>query len=62
MTSFTSRPELRENIVRAIQVKIINGIKDAFPDVKYKEGSDLMDTLAAIHQDTGEKFFFIIDE
>ena len=62
VTSFTSRPELRGNIVRAIQDKIINELKDAFPDVKYKDGSDLMDTLASIHQDTGEKFFFIIDE
>ena len=62
VTSFTARPELRVNIVREIQSGIIYELKDAFPDVKYKDGSDLMDTLAAIHQDTGEKFFFIIDE
>ena len=34
----------------------------SFPDVKYDDGADLMDTLACIHQDTGEKFFFIIHE
>ena len=62
VTSFTARPELRVNIVRNIQSEIIYELKDAFPDVKYKEGADLMDTLAAIHQNTGEKFFFIIDE
>ena len=62
VTSFTARPELRANIVRAIQEKIIKEIKDSFPDVKYEENSDLMDVLSAIHQATGEKFFFIIDE
>ena len=62
VTSFTARPELRDRIVRMIQEKIIGELKDTFPDVRYKDNSDLMDTLAAIHQDTGEKFFFIIDE
>ena len=62
VTSFTARPELRANIVRAIQNELIYELKEAFPDVKYKENSDLMDTLAAIHNATGEKFFFIIDE
>lgn len=62
VTSFTARPELRVNIVRNIQNEIIYELKEAFPDVKYKENSDLMDTLAAIHAATGEKFFFIIDE
>ena len=62
VTSFTARPELRVNIVRNIQNEIIYELKEAFPDVKYEEQSDLMDTLAAIHNATGEKFFFIIDE
>ena len=62
VTSFTARPEFRTNIVRVIQEKIIAELKDAFPDVKYEDKSDLMDTLAAIHHATGEKFFFIIDE
>ena len=62
VTSFTARPEFRTNIVRVIQEKIISELKNVFPDVKYEENSDLMDTLAAIHNTTGEKFFFIIDE
>ncbi len=62
VTSFTARPELRTNIVRAIQNELIYELKETFPDVKYKENSDLMDVLSAIHQATGEKFFFIIDE
>ncbi|MCQ2259271.1 MAG: ATP-binding protein [Bacteroidaceae bacterium] len=62
VTSFVARPELGNNIVRAIQKTISEEVKDAFPDVKYKDGSDLMDVLSAVHNATGEKFFFIIDE
>ncbi len=62
VTSFTARPELRTNIVRVIQERIIEELRDTFPDVKYRDNSDLMDILSAIHQATGEKFFFIIDE
>ena len=62
VTSFTARPELGDKIVRVIQEKIIEELKDTFPDVRYRDNSDLMDTLSAIREATGEKFFFIIDE
>ncbi|MDY4551152.1 MAG: AAA family ATPase, partial [Parabacteroides sp.] len=62
VTSFTARPELRTDIVRVIQERIIEELRDTFPDVKYRDNSDLMDILSAIHQATDEKFFFIIDE
>ncbi|MGN0282916.1 MAG: AAA family ATPase [Prevotella sp.] len=62
VTSFTARPELGDKIVRVIQEKIILELKKAFPDVEYCSNSDLMDTLSAICEATGEKFFFIIDE
>ena len=62
VTSFTARPELRVNIVRNIQDKIITELKNVFPDVDYGDDLDLMETLSAIHDATGEKFFFIIDE
>lgn len=62
VTSFTARPEFRTNIVRAIQDKIINELKETYPEVKYDDNSDLMDVLSAIHRATDEKFFFIIDE
>ena len=62
VTSFTARPELGDRIVRVIQEKIIEELKDAFPDVRYRDNSDLMDILSAIREATGEKFFFIIDE
>ena len=62
VTSFTARPEVRTTIVRAIQDEIIYELKEAFPEVKYKDNSDLMDVLSSVHHATGEKFFFIIDE
>ena len=62
VTSFTARPEMRKNIVRTIQEKIIADLKKAFPDVTYDDNSDLMDVLSSITQATEEKFFFIIDE
>ena len=62
VTSFTARPELRKNLVRAMQDEIIYEMKEAFPDVRYKENSDLMDVLSSIYHGTGERFFFIIDE
>ena len=62
VTSFTARPELRTDIVRVIQERIIEELKDVFPDVTYDDNSDLMDVLSAIHAATDEKFFFIIDE
>ena len=62
VTSFTARPEMRKNIVRTIQEKLIADLKKAFPDVTYDDNSDLMDVLSSIHQATGEKVFFIIDE
>ena len=62
VTSFTARPELGHAIVREIQNRIIAELKKTFPDVEYYCNADLMDVLSAIHDTTGEKFFFIIDE
>ena len=42
VTSFTARPELGDKIVRVIQEKIIEELKDTFPDVRYRDNSDLM--------------------
>ena len=62
VTSFTARPELRVNIVRNIQNEMCSELKKSFPDIDYSETTDLMGVLSAIHNATGEKFFFIIDE
>ena len=62
VTSFTARPELRVNIVRNIQNEMCSELKKSFPNIDYSETTDLMGVLSAIHNATGEKFFFIIDE
>ena len=62
VTSFTTRPELGDRIVRVIQDEIISEVKKSFPDIDYSETTDLMGVLSAIHNEKGEKFFFIIDE
>ena len=62
VTSFTARPELRTNIVRNIQNEMCSELKKSFLGVDYSETTDLMGVLSAIHNATGEKFFFIIDE
>ena len=62
VTSFTARPEFRTNIVRNIQNEMCSELKKSFPGVDYSETTDLMGVLSAIHNATGEKFFFIIDE
>ena len=62
VTSFTARPELRTNIVRHIQNEMCSELKKSFPGVDYSETTDLMGVLSAIHNATGEKFIFIIDE
>ena len=62
VTSFTARPELGDRIVRMIQDEIIYEVKKSFPDIDYSETTDLMGVLSAIHNEKGEKFFFIIDE
>ena len=62
VTSFTARPELGDKIVRVIQNEIISELKKCFSDIDYSETTDLMGVLSAIHNEKGEKFFFIIDE
>ena len=62
VTSFTARPELRTNIVRNIQNEMCSELKKSFPGIDYSETTDLMGVLSAIHNATGEKFIFIIDE
>ena len=62
VTSFTARPELRTNIVRNIQNEMCSELKKSCLGVDYSETTDLMGVLSAIHNATGEKFFFIIDE
>lgn len=62
VTSFTCVPEYRGHIVQSINSEIADEVKSAFPNVKYKENADLMSCLQSVYVQTGERFYFIIDE
>ncbi|MBR6843345.1 MAG: AAA family ATPase [Prevotella sp.] len=61
MTSFiTSFND--DQIIAHIQEELINDIKEAYPQITYREGEHLMKYLQRISIETGEHFVFIIDE
>lgn len=62
VTDFTTQPEYKGHLVNSIQEEIIEEVKQSFPDVSYKENSDLMGCLQSIYNQKGERFYFIIDE
>lgn len=62
VTSFTSQPKFHGRIVKSIQDAMMEELKAVFPQVTYKEDDDLMGCLQSIYRQTGERFFFIIDE
>lgn len=61
MTDFVTRFK-DESIVRQIDARISEDVRQTFPDVRVMEGDDLMDTLVRIYGDRNQKFIFIIDE
>ncbi|MBQ0056713.1 MAG: AAA family ATPase [Bacteroidales bacterium] len=62
VTSFTSQPKYHGHIVKSIQSAIIEEVRSVFHTVAYKEDDDLMGCLQSVYRQTGERFFFIIDE
>ena len=62
VTDFTTQSEYKGRMVKTMQEEIIEEIKQTFPNVSYKENSDLMGCLQAVYNQTGERFYFIIDE
>ena len=62
MTDFVSRYD-PQDLAAHIQSDVIAELKEAFPDVTYRENSDLADVLSVIASQPGmEKFIMIIDE
>lgn len=62
MTDFVTRYNANE-VVNHIQSDVITEIKEVFPDIVYRENSDLADVLyAVVSQPYQEKFIMIIDE
>ena len=62
MTDFTTKYRGEKDIVRRIQESVMEDARDVFPDIKVREGDDLMDILFRISESTGERFVIIIDE
>lgn len=62
VTTFTSNPELKGKLVKAMQTAICADVLSVYPDVQVRDTTDLMDILFTVHCATGEKFILIIDE
>ena len=62
VTDFTTQPEYKGHLVKSIQKEIIEEVRLTFPNVTYKETSDLMGCLQSVYNQIGERFYFIIDE
>jgi len=62
MTDFTTRFRGEKDIVRKIQNTVIKEIRNVFPDIYSDEDDDLMALLYRIAEETGDRFFIIIDE
>ncbi len=62
MTDFVTRYDA-DDIIKHIQSDVIEELKETFPDVQYRDNSDLADVLYTIaSQPYQEKFIMIIDE
>lgn len=62
ITSFTTIPEYRGHIVNTINKTLAEEVKESFPNIRFRDDADLMNCLLAIYNQTGERFYFIIDE
>ena len=62
MTDFTTKYRGDRDIVKLIQLEIMDDVREVFPDIKVRDRDDLMDLLYRISERTGERFFMIIDE
>lgn len=62
VTSFTANTKYYGHVTRSINEAMTKELKRNFPDVEFEDDADLMDSLQAIFNQTGERFYFIIDE
>ncbi len=62
VTDFTTYSKYRGHIVKSINETLIEEVKEAFSNVRFKQDTDLMGCLQTIYNQTGERFYFIIDE
>ena len=62
VTDFTTYTKYHGHIVKSINETLTEEVKEAFPTVRFKQDADLMECLQSIYNQTGERFYFIIDE
>lgn len=62
MTPFVSLAENTDQIVRDLQIEIIEELEIEFPNCIKKDTKTLYKAILQIHKMTGRKFFIIIDE
>lgn len=62
VTSFTTYTKYHGHTTQSINETMTEEVKEAFPNVRFKQDADLMECLQAIYNQTGERFYFIIDE
>lgn len=62
VTSFTTYSKYHGHITRSINETMTKEVKRSFSDVDFEDDSDLMECLQTIYNQTGERFYFIIDE
>lgn len=62
MTPFVSLAENTDQIVRDLQIEIIDELESEFPNCIKKDTKTLYKALLQIHRMTGRKFFIVIDE
>jgi len=62
MTKFTTRYRFDDSIVKHIQNDVKKDILAAYPDVKFNDDDDLMESLLQVAMQTGERFIILIDE
>ena len=62
VTSFTTYAKYHGHVTRSINETITKEVKETFPNVRFEDDADLMECLQTIYNQTGERFYFIIDE
>ena len=62
LSEFVDAFHYEEDIVGMLKSRLLADVLRAYPDTEKIEGDDLMDALVRIVEQTGEQFFFIIDE
>ena len=62
MQEFLSRTNEINSMIERIKFVILRDIESAYPDIKYLDHSDLIDTLYDVYKAVDRQFIFIIDE